>query len=653
MLDSFNPMDSAMPTDSNLLWANQQSQVRSVLDSYHGKLDGLIEAIQNSVDAVEKRWSKIAFDADSSGEDEIPRIRIELNFDENSIGVLDNGIGIEANSLPSLLRPFFSDKRVSKEATRGHKGVGTTLLAYGHAKFEIHTKTQSMEAPVAYQLDGGRNWVLKTTPEAPPNFHKIDSVHPSLTRQISGTYTKFYLDSGQQRLANVLHNTPKMWATILKGSSALGYISLSTPSAGIPKWAKSMKASLQHRDGVEVIDFSFPFPHLFSPSPTIKCKDLQWLQNNPSESREFSLIYLERNHQQLGDLLRDELSSLENSDELENQAIVKAFKKYEAGAYASLAYKNTFYDEQFRSAIKKTNAERFSFPFSVNGGVLLSSVNMPMADLQSHILPTIQPQLRRRYFLLVHLNEHFSPDIGRKTIPRDVEPLVGWLEKTMLRLLRTQEKRLLRDRARDTRPTGGSLAQAEEELKIFGISTQQLESADDEVDMSELILKRTPNYEEEVVALFFNLLVKNVLRGYTIRALPGNSTRYDCFFNYSITKQTANGENDLLSVHPDNIGEGLKFTDRWLEFKKDIDGLVRDLEAEDGSEGKKYFAQINVAVVWEANATTSDNYEIKQIDARERQFYGATHVLSADNNDHSIEVIELLSIVRHWQNSKA
>ena len=653
-MQSFNPLEATPPENQNLVFANQQSQVRSVLDSYHGKLDGVIEAVQNGVDAIEKRWKSWtpSEDIDETTPDSVPRIRIELNFDENSIGILDNGCGVKPDELPSLLSPFFSDKRVDPDSTRGHKGVGTTLLAYGSKKFEIHTKTQDMEDAVGYVIEGGRDWVFGEPKPSPP-FNVLPATNSSLAQQDSGTFVKIFFDANvsSQRMSSVLHNTPKMWATVLRGSSALGYIKIASTNNELPFWVRKMDARIHHTEGVEKVNFSFPLPHTFSITNAVKCKNLQWLQNNPSNARQFSLIFCERNHDQLKQLLQTNLSTLENSEEDEDKLILAAFKKYEVEIYASLAYKNTFYDEQFRKGIKKPNAKRLSIPFSVGGGVLLSSVNMPMADLQAHTSPTIQPQLRRRYLLVLHLNDNFSPDIGRKTIPQELRSLAGWLEKTLLKLLRTQERRLLKDKSKDESPRGSSLDKAQEELKAFEEEVKTAESNDDGVNFSDLILSRTPMYEEEVVALFLNLLVENVLIGYHLRALPGNATRYDCLFDYSLTLSEAT-QNDKWGLHEDQVGSGIKFSSRWLEFKKDVDGLVRNLEAEDGDPSKKYFSQINVAVVWEANSPSSDHYDLVSLDIHSRQFFGATHVLRSGNNDHQIEIIELRSVIENWQLGK-
>src|SRR3712207_8910582 len=61
--------------------------------------------------------------------------------------------------------------------------------------------------------------------------------------------------------------------------------------------------------------------------------------------------------------------------------------------------------------------------FRSQGGVLTASVHMPIGQVGDH-LNLLKPEVRRRYFLLVHFNRKYSPDLGRKTIPSEIEPLV-------------------------------------------------------------------------------------------------------------------------------------------------------------------------------------------------------------------------------------
>jgi hypothetical protein len=419
--DGLNPLARSITSDEARL-ALVQAQVRSVLDSYHGRLDAFAEALQNAVDALEARWSEWVPEEtdDLSAEDARPRLTVALNFDENFVEVIDNGVGIAPAKVEELLEPFGSDKRGLGK--RGHKGVGTTFLAYGHPKFELHTKHEFSDGPIAYAIEGGRAWATQPFGKiVPPTYKRISGIHPRLSKIESGTCVRIYFDGSTpiRDLSAILHNSPIMWGYVLRASTAIGRVSMG--SVPTPKWIESIAISVAHRDGTEVVPFEFPWPHL-----SLKKGDsaeLQWLQNNPGTTRQYKLVYARKSHAQLKVLLQDSLTQAENSDNPELVAIAKDFLKYEAGVYASLAYKNTFYEDAFRTQIKKPNAERLSIPYGVGGGVSVGSVSMPMSVLMSHRVETMQPQTRRRYFLLVDLNSNFSPDIGRKTVPQDVDRL--------------------------------------------------------------------------------------------------------------------------------------------------------------------------------------------------------------------------------------
>ncbi|MEU7524645.1 ATP-binding protein [Saccharothrix sp. NPDC042600] len=636
--------------DHDLRRAYEQSQVRSVIDSYHGRLDAFAEGVQNAIDAVEKRWSDWSLpeqDEDEFG-DNRPRIRIILNFDENALEIIDNGTGIEPDKLEDLLEPFVTDKRAL--SMRGHKGVGTTFLAYGHPYFEIHTKTDSMSEAVGYAISGGRAWATGDASTGAPDYILTEKTHPSLTHYRSGTFIKVGLNdkTSLRSLQRVRHNSALMWAQVLRSTTAVGNVRIDPMDrAASPAWMQHIEISLEHPLGKESITFSFPFPS--SATSGIDAKEMRWLQRNPSARREYDLIYIERNHVALRELLRDELAELENSDEDDAAAIVEAFNDYEVSVYASLAYKNTFYDEQFKQLIGKPNAERLTLTPGVGGGVMVASVGMPMGALQSHLSPTMQPQERRRYFLLVHFNEKYSPDIGRKTIPQAVEPLVDWLERELLKLLRTQAKRLSRDREAGSRPGGASLITASQELNELIKRISDLETFDDEMTFGDLVLQRSPHWEPEVMAVFTSLLTLGVLPGYKIRAMPGASSRYDALIDYRLTAGDQDGLPDQFRVTDHALTHsGLNLTGLWLEFKQDINAFIEDLDKEDGEPSKKYFNHVSVLVTWSVRPISSDRYGIEAVDStnkKERTFVASTHFLQADGNDHKVEVICLQQVI--------
>ncbi|WP_394249469.1 ATP-binding protein [Arthrobacter pityocampae] len=573
MPQQFNPLLNT-PTNHELRLGYEQSKVRSVIDSYHGRLDAFAEAIQNAVDAIERRWSTWKHEeSELTPIDAAPRIRIFINEPENAVEVLDNGNGIELDKLEELLEPYASDKRNSPDPTRGHKGVGTTFLAYGHPSFEIHTRTSGMSEAVGYKIEGGRVWAMAEQIVQPPDYNLVEYTNPSLSQYESGTFVKIKFDSNTnlRTLATILHNKPKMWREVLRSNTALGNVTLGAKSKHLKDWEKFLAVTLEHRDGQEQVPFGFPLPHQ---PENVLARELQWLQNNPSKKREYSVIYVERDYAALQQLLAAEVAELENSEDEESQVILDRLRKYEVSAYASLAYKNTFYEEQFREQISTPNAQRLSLMPGVGGGVMVASVGMPMGALQSHLAEKMQPQERRRYFLLLEFNQRYSPDIGRKTIPQDLEPLVAWLEDQLLRLLKTQDARLERDKESDTRPKGVGLTKSGEELKSLIKHVESLEAMDHGLKFDGLVLQRTPEWEAEVVVIFANLLASGDLPGYKLRALPGAASRYDALFDYELAAADQEGVSESLRVDANQFVTGpLELSDMWLELE--VPALLR------------------------------------------------------------------------------
>ncbi|MBF0542266.1 MAG: ATP-binding protein, partial [Nitrospirae bacterium] len=98
--------------------------IKDIDDSYNHEWDILAELCQNAVDAIRK--SKI--------EDGIINLRIDAI--NNSIFISDNGIGIDPDELPILLKPFATNKRDDNDAV-GEKGVGLTFVLFSCNDFRI------------------------------------------------------------------------------------------------------------------------------------------------------------------------------------------------------------------------------------------------------------------------------------------------------------------------------------------------------------------------------------------------------------------------------------------------------------------------------------------------------------------------------------
>ena len=132
-----DPLASVVETDDY-----RRSLVSGVLESYNGNYDFLAEAVQNAVDALE--------DAQLCGLSGPFRLVVTINLTDNSVSVLDTGVGMTETDLNRALAPHVSlkadhqivERRGSKYSYRGYKGVGLTLLAYGTDDLRLHSKRE-------------------------------------------------------------------------------------------------------------------------------------------------------------------------------------------------------------------------------------------------------------------------------------------------------------------------------------------------------------------------------------------------------------------------------------------------------------------------------------------------------------------------------
>lgn len=105
-----------------------RKSITDIDDSYNNEWDIIAELIQNSVDAIRK------MDDDSYQ----GKINLTIDSANREIIIEDNGIGINPEELPILLKPFSSNKDKDNK-TVGEKGVGLTFVMFNTNYFEVVT----------------------------------------------------------------------------------------------------------------------------------------------------------------------------------------------------------------------------------------------------------------------------------------------------------------------------------------------------------------------------------------------------------------------------------------------------------------------------------------------------------------------------------
>ena len=165
--------------------------------------------------------------------------------------------------------------------------------------------------------------------------------------------------------------------------------------------------------------------------------------------------------------------------------------------------------------------------------------------------------------------------------------------------------------------------------------------------VNEVSVLSTPTREQDVIALFNQLLAGGVIRGIKIMSTNDGLFRI-VIKNDELHKYDAD-KNPLGIVDKviDDIlqGESEIISDpQVLEYKYSLDGLVEDIE-----DGTKNMHDIDLVVAWEAGTQYKENYVLcsRLLDGEEerRQYHGITHDLCDSEGQHVCFVILLKDLI--------
>ena len=150
MVESYsNGRRRAIMSNSNINFLNPdlihiRHSINGIIDSYNNPWDILAELIQNSVDAI--RQSPIS---------EKGKIELFIDCVKKEIEIKDNGIGIDPDELPDLLKPFSTNKKNISNVV-GEKGVGLKYVIFSSNYFQIKSGTTSGSSTGT--IIGARGW---------------------------------------------------------------------------------------------------------------------------------------------------------------------------------------------------------------------------------------------------------------------------------------------------------------------------------------------------------------------------------------------------------------------------------------------------------------------------------------------------------------
>jgi len=154
--------------------------------------------------------------------------------------------------------------------------------------------------------------------------------------------------------------------------------------------------------------------------------------------------------------------------------------------------------------------------------------------------------------------------------------------------------------------------------------------------LNQISITSIPTREQDVIALFNQLLAGGVIRNIKVMATNERFT-YDGLYKIVITppfdNHIYNKENNPLGVFAENIKgvlekypDGFLSSPRVLEYKFTLDGLIEDI-----ADGSKNTNDIGLVVAWNAGELYKQNYYISSLLIDDnicmRQYHGITHIM--------------------------
>ena len=269
-------------------------------------------------------------------------------------------------------------------------------------------------------------------------------------------------------------------------------------------------------------------------------------------------------------------------------------------------------------------------------GIQVAANNMPQGEIfQVPLRRNIGRQ--RQIHVVVHL-QNCRADLGRKGFQQEIVEF----SQSMARKLIEQPIQRLRSNLRPVTGVRGDLVREREvdnwkDEFVTHESEHPLAVANENffLPTRRISLTSIPTREQDVIALFNQLLAGGVIRGIQIMATNERFTydgMYRVIFDEPLVNHIYDQETNPLGVLQDYTEEmaGHRSGPKIMEYKYSLDALLEDMES-----GVKNSNDIGLVVVWETGSDYEGNYHITSLidpdNLAERQYHGVTHVMTNVN----------------------
>lgn len=508
----------------------------------------------------------------------------------NVIWVCDNGCGMTMDEFKFCFRPNVSFK--SRKESRGHKGVGATFIAYGFSYVKLATNKDG--TVIAGQLTNGRKWAEDTSGSySRPTFSSVEAIPQGVQASKSGTYVEVGLDENQRPILPWIQATSaEQWLSLFRIKTPIGGVYLSAVGRD---FNVSLSVTVVDMNGtkseVTAENIDYYYPHeipLINKAQSISDIDKKVasmsgdpnsrLSRLPDDFRRLDAVW---EVWKAEDLLKNN-NFIRNLDE-DQKILIQRHNTTVYGCFLSTAKTWTAFQKDVLRV--RQNA------VLLRGGLQMASDYMPQGDLS--VIPlTSTIGYQNNTHIVIHLDDG-NPDMGRKVFQPEVKAVADELSRRVVDHFK-QYLSLMRE------DTGAPPMSTARDLRDYVIRQEKHRTEHPyalRFGERKVAILSTPQSEQDVIALFHELLGTGILRGFGFLA-TSESNIYDSVF---VTQYAGD---DIIYSADRALGVSEKVDRREsvphiLEYKFDSDALVDDFAKE-----KKYVVDINLLVCWNIGPKT-------------------------------------------------
>lgn len=556
-----------------------REQATNILDTYSHTWDILAEALQNSIDAIEK--------SASTSSQTVKSVRIVLNARSRSLEVSDTGSGMSLAILKKVLIPNFGTKRDAADS-RGEKGLGLSFILLSCNRFRI--ETCDGQQTIYTEVDRANDWVNRKNPNR-LTFQNTKIDGPKQFLQ-SKTYTRIWAElvtMPDDNTEDLFGYNKARVVYALRSKTAVGNTYPLFNNEQKPPVDIHVELKYVDGEGIEGPYEDVPYRYA-TPDEFLRIKDVGTWENVSSDILQNKKIRVKA---------------------VKDNGVTKTDSGQSIKWYAFVSSRTTFDDISLAFDLQSQNRN------DLEPGIFVSTRTMPTA-IQIPPPRSQQAAYWGSYFILLEY-DNLKLDMGRKHIRGGANLM-----------LRNVALRSIFDKTVNSLPQFISKTVQPFKLLDKENSLDELKAKSrtaEDLGLPQIPYLKVPTEEQDVISIFHELLGNGLLKGYRTYRSAINE-QYDAFINYK-PDQTVLGDIVKKSKIPNNG------YDLFAEFKFEASRILPDYET------IKNPRDIKLLICWQLDPKPfkDQNVTVSKLEPGESHFHGASHELEfpvsfafADNN---------------------